>query len=191
MVTRLDRLTRSMHVAARVASPPPPNAGNGQSWHSILLSTPRPTQGGALVEVLALFDEMERKLTGVHQVRPESLHSCRPPAETGPTLHSVGWTLSKESFWPRKSGATWAAIADESQRRRCAHGSRRQAVVSRDGTPRGRRRPKPHTVISPSRAVLGHHSRPRCDETHGGGGGRLALAWRRLIRPHRHSDLRS
>ena len=109
MVTKLDRLTRSMHVAARVLA----SAERG-GWSVVALDSAvdtTTTQGGALVEVLALFDEMERKLIGEQEVRPE-LSIRRPVPKLGrpSTLSS---DIVERIVVARKNGATWAAIADE------------------------------------------------------------------------------
>lgn len=109
MVTKLDRLTRSMHVAARVLA----SAERG-GWSIVALDSAvdtTTTQGGALVEVLALFDEMERKLVGEQQVRPE-LSIRRPPPKLGrPSTLSAD--IVERIVVARKNGATWAAIADD------------------------------------------------------------------------------
>jgi DNA invertase Pin-like site-specific DNA recombinase len=109
MVTKLDRLTRSMHVAARVLA----SAERG-GWAIIALDSAVDTtsaEGGALIQVLALFDEMERKLLGERETRPE-FSVRRPPARLGrPSTLSpdiVGRIVDQ-----RKDGATWAAIADQ------------------------------------------------------------------------------
>ena len=109
MVTKLDRLTRSMHVAARVLA----SAERG-GWSIVALDSAvdtTTTQGGALVEVLALFDEMERKLIGEHEVRPElTIHRPLPKLGRPSTLSA---DIVDRIVLARKSGATWAAIADE------------------------------------------------------------------------------
>ncbi|MGC2167792.1 MAG: recombinase family protein [Acidimicrobiales bacterium] len=109
MVTKLDRLTRSMHVAARVLA----SAERG-GWSIVALDSTvdtTTTQGGALVEVLALFDEMERKLIGEHEVRPElTIHRPLPKLGRPSTLSA---DIVDRIVLARKSGATWAAIADE------------------------------------------------------------------------------
>ena len=109
MVTTLDRLTRSMHVAARVMA----SAERG-GWSIVALDSAvdtTSTEGSALVEVLAIFDEMERKLIGEQEVRPE-FSIRRPPPKLGrpSTLPTDVVLRIVES---RRAGATWAAIADE------------------------------------------------------------------------------
>jgi DNA invertase Pin-like site-specific DNA recombinase len=109
MVTKLDRLTRSMHVAARVLA----SAERG-GWGIIALDSPvdtTTTEGSALIQVLAIFDEMERKLIGEREERPE-LSVRRPPARLGrPSTLSLD--IVERIVEARKGGATWAAIADE------------------------------------------------------------------------------
>jgi DNA invertase Pin-like site-specific DNA recombinase len=109
MVTKLDRLTRSMHVAARVLA----SAERG-GWSIIALDSAVDTtspEGGALIQVLALFDEMERKLLGEREARPE-FSIRRPPARLGrPSTLSAD--IVERIVGARKGGATWAAIADE------------------------------------------------------------------------------
>lgn len=109
MVTKLDRLTRSMHVAARVLA----SAERG-GWSVVALDSAvdtTTTQGGALVEVLALFDEMERKLLGEQEVRP-GLSIRRPTPKLGrPSTLSAD--IVERIVKSRKGGATWAAIADD------------------------------------------------------------------------------
>jgi hypothetical protein len=112
MVTKLDRLTRSMHVAARVLA----SAERG-GWGIIALDSPvdtTTTEGSALIQVLALFDEMERKLLGEREIRPEQpeLSVRRPPARLGrPSTLSLD--IVERIVDARKGGATWASIADE------------------------------------------------------------------------------
>jgi DNA invertase Pin-like site-specific DNA recombinase len=109
MVTKLDRLTRSMHVAARVLA----SAERG-GWALIALDSAidtSTTEGSALIQVLAIFDEMERKLIGERETRPE-LSVRRPPARLGrPSTLSLD--IVDRIVAARKGGATWAAIADE------------------------------------------------------------------------------
>jgi DNA invertase Pin-like site-specific DNA recombinase len=109
MVTKLDRLTRSMHVAARVLA----SAERG-GWSVIALDSAvdtTTTEGSALIQVLAIFDEMERKLRGEREARPE-LTVRRPPVRLGrPSTLSLD--IVERIVVARKGGATWAAIADE------------------------------------------------------------------------------
>jgi DNA invertase Pin-like site-specific DNA recombinase len=109
MITKLDRLTRSMHVAARVLA----SAQRG-GWAIVALDSAvdtTSTGGGALIQVLALFDEMERKLLGEREARPQ-LSIRRPAARLGrpSTLSS---DIVERIVDQRKQGATWAAIADQ------------------------------------------------------------------------------
>jgi DNA invertase Pin-like site-specific DNA recombinase len=110
MVTKLDRLTRSMHVAARVLA----SAERG-GWGIIALDSPvdtTTTEGSSLIQILAIFDEMERKLIGEREARPEQLSVRRPPARLGrPSTLSLD--IVERIVEARKGGATWAAIADE------------------------------------------------------------------------------
>jgi DNA invertase Pin-like site-specific DNA recombinase len=109
MVTKLDRLTRSMHVAARVLA----SAERG-GWTLVGLDSAvdtTTTEGSALISVLAIFDEMERKLIGDQESRPE-LSVRRPPPRVGrPSTLSV--EVVDRIVAARKGGSTWAAIADE------------------------------------------------------------------------------
>lgn len=109
MVTKLDRLTRSMHVAARVLA----SAERG-GWTVIGLDSAidtTTTEGSALISVLAIFDEMERKLIGEQQTRPE-LTVRRPTPRVGrPSTLSLD--IVERIVAARKGGSTWAAIADE------------------------------------------------------------------------------
>jgi DNA invertase Pin-like site-specific DNA recombinase len=109
MITKLDRITRSMHVAARVLA----SAQRG-GWAIVALDSAvdtTSTGGGALIQVLALFDEMERKLLGEREARPQ-LSIRRPAARLGrpSTLSS---DIVERIVDQRKQGATWAAIADQ------------------------------------------------------------------------------
>jgi DNA invertase Pin-like site-specific DNA recombinase len=108
MVTKLDRLTRSMHVAARVMA----SAERG-GWSIVALDSAvdtTTTPGGALVEVLALFDEMERKLIGEQEARPGL--SIRRPAPKLGRPSTLSAEVVERIVHARKGGATWAAIAD-------------------------------------------------------------------------------
>jgi DNA invertase Pin-like site-specific DNA recombinase len=109
MVTKLDRLTRSMHVAARVLA----SAERG-GWGLIALDSAvdtTATEGSALIQVLAIFDEMERKLIGERETRPE-LTIRRPTVRLGrPSTLSLD--VVERIVAARRGGATWAAIADE------------------------------------------------------------------------------
>jgi len=109
MVTKLDRLTRSMHVAARVLA----SAERG-GWSIIALDSAVDTttaEGSALIQVLALFDELERKLIGEREQRPE-LSVRRPPVKLG-RPSTLPLDIVERIVEARKSGSTWAAIADE------------------------------------------------------------------------------
>jgi DNA invertase Pin-like site-specific DNA recombinase len=109
MVTKLDRLTRSMHVAARVLA----SAERG-GWSIIALDSAvdtTSTEGGALIQVLALFDEMERKLLGEREARPE--FTIRRPAARLGRPSTLSADIVGRIVDERKNGSTWAAIADQ------------------------------------------------------------------------------
>lgn len=109
MVTKLDRLTRSMHVAARVLA----SAERG-GWGIIALDSPvdtTTTEGSALIQVLAIFDEMERKLTGEREARQEL--TVRRPATRLGRPSTLSLDIVERIVDARRGGATWAAIADE------------------------------------------------------------------------------
>jgi DNA invertase Pin-like site-specific DNA recombinase len=109
MVTKLDRLTRSMHVAARVLA----SAERG-GWAIVALDSAvdtTSTEGSALIQVLALFDEMERKLLGEREVKPEFTIRRPPPRLGRPSTLSPD--IVERIVEQRKNGATWAAIADQ------------------------------------------------------------------------------
>jgi DNA invertase Pin-like site-specific DNA recombinase len=109
MVTKLDRLTRSMHVAARVMA-----SAERSGWSIVALDSAvdtTTTEGSAMVELLALFDELERKLTGPREVQPE-LSIQRPQPKLGRPSTLPGEVVQR-IVDTRRGGATWAAIADE------------------------------------------------------------------------------
>ncbi len=109
MVTRLDRLTRSMHVAARVMA----SAERG-GWSIVALDSAvdtTSTDGSALVEVLAIFDEMERKPSASTKRGPNSRSNALNPRLGRPSTLSPD--VVDRIVEARRTGLTWAAIADE------------------------------------------------------------------------------
>ncbi|WP_460604439.1 recombinase family protein [Jatrophihabitans fulvus] len=107
MVAKLDRLSRSVHDATGLLL-----RADKQGWSLVALdaqidtSTP---QGGALVQILAVFGELERRLIG--QRTKDALAVKRAQGVRLGRPRVVGEDVAERIRELRAAGATWAAIA--------------------------------------------------------------------------------
>lgn len=107
MVAKLDRLSRSVHDATGLMQ-----RADKQGWSLVALdaqidtSTP---QGGALVQILAVFGELERRLIG--QRTKDALAVKRAQGVRLGRPRVVGDDIAERIRRERASGSTWTAIA--------------------------------------------------------------------------------
>jgi DNA invertase Pin-like site-specific DNA recombinase len=142
MVSKLDRLTRSVHDATGLML-----AADRGGWGLVALDAPdapdapvdtTTPQGAAMAQVLAVFAELERRLIGERTKaalavrRSQGVRLGRPPTLSADVVRRI--------VTARKAGKTWSAIGRE---------------LDADGVPtaQGGRRWYPATVRSVARSA--------------------------------------